>query len=211
MATVSVGAIAGAIAQYRARQVDLRLFRLTMLPYALGALVGPWLSRALPPGILGAYVSVVIFVVALRMLFPRPRPPHPSGGHQSHRWPVRFVLTLISIGSSIAGISSGIFAIPFLSRFTASMRIAIGTSTASAAVYSAFATVGYIAAGWSESDLPVGHLGFVYMPAFVVMATTALIVTPMGVRLASRLNEQMLRRLFAVFLIVASAAIALAK
>lgn len=211
MATVAVGAIAGAIAQYRARQIDMRLFRFTVLPYALGALAGPWFSRELPPGILGAYVSIVLCIVGLSMLFSRSTRSEPARRYWEHRWQVSVVLALTSIGSSIAGISSGIFAIPYLSRFTASVRTAIGTSTASAAVYAAFATVGYVAAGWSESGLPGGHFGFVYMPAFAVMATTALIITPIGVRLASRLNEQVLRRLFAVFLLVAAAAIALAK
>jgi uncharacterized protein len=211
MAVVSVGAIAGAFAQYRARQVDMRLFRLTLLPYAAGALTGPWLSRALPTRILGAYVSVLICIVALRMLFPRRARSDPRIRYDSRRWLVGVVLTLIGIGCSIAGISSGIFAIPYLSRFTASVRTAIGTSTASAAVYSVFATVGYVTAGWTEPDLPEGHFGFVYMPAFIVMGATALIVTPIGVKLAARLNERLLRRLFGVFLLVAAIAIALTK
>jgi uncharacterized membrane protein YfcA len=146
----------------------------------------------------------------LRMLFPRRNKSEIVGDYQSRRLQTSSVLALISLGSSVAGISSGIFAIPYISAFAGSVRKAIGTSTASAAVYSAFATFGYVSAGWSEEGLPAGHFGFVYLPAFLVMATTALIVTPVGVRLASRLNEQLLRRLFAVFLIAAAAAIALA-
>jgi hypothetical protein len=211
MATVAVGAIAGAIAQHRARQVDLRLFRLTILPYALGSLAGPWFSRALPAGILTAYVSGVIGVLGLRMLFSHSPAVAQGRNYRAHRWQISVVLTIISIGCSIAGISSGIFAIPYLSRYTAALRTAIGTSTASAAIYSVFATIGYVTAGWSADELPGGSVGFVFFPAFAVMATTALIVTPIGVTLASRFNEQILRRLFAVFLLAAAATVAIAN
>ena len=211
MATMAVGAIAGAIAQHRAGHFDVQLFRLTVLPYALGALAGPWVSRLLPTTVLGIYVSAVICAVALRMLFSRPEQSESDRTYQAHRLEISLTLVLIGIGSSIAGIASGIFAIPFLTRFSIPMRTVIGTSTASAAVYSAFGAIGYVSAGWSESGLPEGHLGFVYVPAFAVMAVTALIATPIGVSLARSIDERSLKRLFAVFLLIAAGAIALAK
>jgi uncharacterized membrane protein YfcA len=211
MATMAVGAIAGAVAQYRAGHVDLKLLRLTVLPYALGALAGPWISRGLPATILGVYVSAVICVVALRMLFPGPRQAKPEQSYAAHPGQIRATLTLISVGCSIVGIASGLFAIPYLSRFSVPMRTVIGTSTASAAVYSTFGAIGYVSAGWSAPGLPDGHFGFVYLPAFAVMAVTASIATPIGVRLARFVDERSLKRLFAAFLLIAAGVIAFTK
>ena len=56
----------------------------------------------------------------------------------------------------------------------------------------------------SAADLPAGSLGYVYLPAFAILALTAAVFTPLGVRLAHRLNDKMLRRLFAVFLLIAA-------
>lgn len=208
MATMAVGAFAGAIAQYRAGHVDVRLLRLTVLPYAIGALSGPWVSRVLPSRTLGIYVSATLCVVAIRMLFAKRTATAPSRDLLGHRHQVFAVLVLIGVGSSIAGVASGIFAIPYLSRFSLPVRTVIGTSTASAAVYAAFGTIGYVTAGWSEEGLPAGHVGFVYLPAFAIMAITASITTPVGVKLAALVDERMLRRVFGIFLFVAAAAIA---
>src|SRR5690606_16818374 len=125
----------------------------------------------------------------------------------AHRLEVVLVLLGIGFFSSFAGIASGIFAIPYLARFSLPMRTVIGTSTASAAVYATCGAIGYVSAGWSVPGLPDATLGFVYLPAFAVMATTAWIATPLGVRLAGRISERALRRSFALFLIAAAVAI----
>lgn len=206
MATIAVGAIAGAIAQYRRGQVDVRLFRVMALPYVVGGLVGPWLSRLLPTKVLGIYVAGVIACVAVMMLRGGARGAAASRNYDSHRLEVQLVLLAIGAASSVAGVASGIFAIPYLSRFSIPMRNVIGTSTAAAAVYAVSAAGGYVVAGWSVMEQDPGVVGFVYLPAFAVMATTALIVTPQGVRLASKISDRLLKKGFAVFLLAAAAA-----
>lgn len=117
------------------------------------------------------------------------------------------VLLAVGVCSSVAGVASGIFAIPYLARFALPMRTIIGTSTAAAAIYSTFGAIGYIGAGWTSADLPAGSLGYVYLPAFAILAVTAAAFTPLGVRLAHRLNDRILRRSFALFLLIAAVVI----
>jgi uncharacterized membrane protein YfcA len=207
MATIAVGAIAGALAQYRSGRLDLKLFRTMLLPYAIGASAGPWTSRLLPANALAIYVAGIVVVVALLMIMTGGSQRKPARDYRSHRLELSLALLAIAFGSSVAGIASGIFAIPYLSRFSLPMRTVIGTSTASAAVYATVAAIGYVSAGWHVDGLPEPSLGFVYLPAFVVMAVTAAIATPQGVRLAGKISERALRRAFAVFLLAAAAAI----
>ncbi|HUU74245.1 MAG TPA: sulfite exporter TauE/SafE family protein [Burkholderiales bacterium] len=210
MAAMAAGAIAGALAQYRAGHLDFRLFRWMLTPYIAGALVGPWVSRLLPTRFLSIYVAVIIAVVALKMLTANRGAPLTQRNYHAHRSEITVVLAGIALLSSIAGIASGIFAIPYLiARFSLPVRTIIGTSTAAAAVYSTVGAIGYVSAGWSAPNLPDNALGFVYLPAFLIMAVMASLCTPLGVRLASHINERKLRRLFAVFLLVAATAIIL--
>lgn len=207
MATIAVGAIAGAVAQYRHGQVDSRLLLLMLPPYVVGGLAGPWLSRLLPTQALHVYVAGVIALVAVAMLRGDSRSARPTRDLDAHRIELRAVLLAIGLASSAAGIASGIFAIPYLTRFALPIRTAIGTSTAAAAIYAISGAAGYIAAGWSVPGRPQGSVGFVYVPAFAVMATTALVVTPLGVRLARRVSDQWLRKGFALFLLAVSIAL----
>jgi uncharacterized membrane protein YfcA len=197
MATIAVGAIAGAIAQYRHGQVDLKLFRLTLLPYTAGGLAGPWLGRLLPEKALGLYVAGVIACVAVAMLRDGAERARATRRYESHRFEV----------SAVPGVASGIFAIPYLSRFALPLRHVIGTSTAAAAVYAVSGALGYVSAGLDGAVQGPATFGYVYLPAFAAMAVTALVFTPLGVRLASRVSEPLLKKIFAAFLMLAAAAL----
>jgi uncharacterized membrane protein YfcA len=204
MATMAVGALAGALTRYRVGDVDVRLLRLMVLPYIAGSLVGPWISRSLPTEVLGIYIGLILSVVALRMLFASRPTASASRDYRGRELEISFVLLAVGICSSIAGVASGVFAIPYLARFALPMRTIIGTSTAAAAIYSTFGAIGYVTAGWSADSLPSGSFGYVYLPAFAILAVTAAVFTPLGVRLAHRLNDKVLRRLFALFLLTAA-------
>jgi uncharacterized membrane protein YfcA len=207
MATMAVGAFAGALTQYRVGHVNLPLLRLMLLPYVIGSLLGPWISRLLPAQVLGYYLAAIISVIAVRMLFVDRGMLSSARDFRAHRLEISTVLVAVGICSSVAAVASGIFAIPYLTRFSLPMRTIIGTSTAGAAVYATFGSIGYISAGWSATNLPEGAVGYVYLPAFAIMAVTATIFTPLGVRIARYVNERILRRLFAVFLLAVALAI----
>jgi uncharacterized membrane protein YfcA len=207
MATMAVGAVAGAYSQFRAGHLDLKLLRLALLPYICGALIGPWISRYLPTEALRFYLAVIILSIAIKMLLRNTNKPPPVRNYHDHLFELNIVLLLVGIGSSVAGIASGVFTIPYLTRFTLPMRTIIGTSTAGAAVYSAFGAIGYLSAGWSASGLPEQALGYIYLPAFAIMAIVTFVFTPLGVWLARYTNEHLLRRFFAIFLLLAAVAI----
>ena len=71
------------------------------------------------------------------------------------------------------------------------MFIQLGTAVGGA--------LGYIVAGWNEPSLPPWSFGYVLLPAFagIVVASTA--AAPLGARLAHRLSETVLRRIFSLF------------
>lgn len=209
VATMTVGALSAALTHLKQRNVDYNLIRLIWVPYVLGALVGPWLSRELPSAYLKVYLIVVITVLALRMLSKSEHQRSQRRDYRHHRTEVSIVSFLITLASSVAGIASGMFMIPYLQRFSMTMFRVIGTSTTGAAIYSVSAIIGYMSSGWSVTRLPEGAVGFVYVPAFVVMAPAIALAVPLGVHLARRMNDRLLRRFFALFLLAAAGAILL--
>lgn len=205
MATMSVGAIAATYSQLRAGNVDSSLLRQAVIPYLLGALSGPWISRFMPSDWLRVYLSVLLVLVAVRMLGKK-KASAPAKAYRNHLGELRAVLFFVGLGSSVAGVASGIFTIPYLLRFALPVKTVIGTSTAGAALYSLFGTAGYISAGWSAPGLPPDTLGFVYLPAFLIMAVVVSVFAPLGVYLARFIDDEPLRRGFALFLLVAAGA-----
>lgn len=208
MATMAIGAFAAGLARSRGEHVSWPLLRLAILPYAAGALLGPWIAGHLPVDVLRLYVAGMLIVVGLWSFSGKGA----GGGGQrqwrAHKLELRAALFGIGLASSVAGIASGLFAIPYLCRFAVPLRTVIGTSTVGAALYSAFGTLGYVSAGWATADLPPLSLGYVYLPALAVMAVAGAMFAPLGVRLAGHINDRLLKNVLAVVILCAALVIA---
>jgi uncharacterized membrane protein YfcA len=63
-------------------------------------------------------------------------------------------------------------------------------------------TLGYIFNGWSNTGLPAGSLGYVYLPALAILVVATMVTAPFGARKAHRLPVATLKRIFAGLLIV---------
>jgi uncharacterized membrane protein YfcA len=86
---------------------------------------------------------------------------------------------------------------------------AIGTVAAMGFPLAIAGAAGYVAAGWNVPGLPPWSLGFVYLPAFVGISITSILVAPWGARLAHRLTGATLRRIFAIFLVLMGVKVAI--
>ena len=81
------------------------------------------------------------------------------------------------------------------------LRVAIGTSSALGVVIALAGAVGY-ALGGQGAPTPAGSLGFVYLPAVAGVGLASAFTAPLGARLAHALPAALLRRGFALFLLV---------
>ena len=151
MATMAVGAVAAGITRSRDADVAWPLFARAVLPYAAGALAGPWVARYLPVDVLRLYVAGMLFVVGLWTVLRQRAGSTGERDWRDHALELTGVFFGIGVLSSVAGLASGLFAIPYLRRFSIPLRTVIGTSTMGAALYSAFGTLGHMSAGWGLS------------------------------------------------------------
>ena len=112
------------------------------------------------------------------------------------------------LGSALMGIGGGSFVVPILSMLGTPIHRAIGTAAALGIAVSLPATIGFIASGWSvPSRLPFS-LGYVSLPLAVLIALSATPSARLGANLAHRAKPIVLRRIFALFLMVTVAKIA---
>lgn len=113
---------------------------------------------------------------------------------------------LFAAGAAIGGVASLLAAggafmtIPFLAWCRVPLRRAIGTAAANGLPIAIAGSAGYIIQGWHAQGLPAWSLGYVYLPAFALVASTSTLAAPLGARLAHRLPVKRLRTLFAVLL-----------
>lgn len=109
---------------------------------------------------------------------------------------------LIGAVSAIVGIGGGTLTVPFLVWCNTAMHKAVATSAACGFPIALAGAVGFIIVGWNETGLPTWSTGYVYWPAFGVIALASMLFAPLGAKLAHRLPAAKLKRYFALFLMI---------
>ncbi len=108
---------------------------------------------------------------------------------------------VIGMISSWVGIGGGTLSVPFLSWCNVRFQEAIGTSAAIGFPIAVSGFVGYALSGQAATGLPAYSLGFVYLPAFALVALLSMVSAPWGARLTHRLPVDRLKKIFAALLL----------
>jgi len=114
---------------------------------------------------------------------------------------------LVAAGAGIGGLSTllaagGAFlSIPFLAWCNVPLKRAIGTAAANGFPIALAGTVGYVAQGLRVPGLPEGSVGYVYLPALLLIVAASMPMAPLGARLAHRLPVRRLRVVLALMLL----------
>jgi uncharacterized membrane protein YfcA len=196
LATIVVTAISSIYAHHRKGAVIWDLAK-TMSPGVIaGSLSGAWLADKIP-----AYWLTIGFIVFLLMISIQM-----SMGNRSSLRPLpsvyglRFVSFVVGIISAMMGIGGGALHVPYLSLHGVAVKKAIATAATVGFPLALASSVGFVLTGLDETGLPAHSIGYVNLPAFGGVVAASILFAPLGARLAHRLPDIVLKRIFAVFL-----------
>lgn len=108
--------------------------------------------------------------------------------------------TGIGFLSGLVGAGGGFVSVPFMTWCNVPMHQAVATSAALGFPIALANVLGYTAGGWGMAGLPPGAVGYVYLPALVVMASASVLMAPLGAKAAHTLPVRQLKRGFALIL-----------
>ncbi len=201
LATIVPTSLSSLLAHHRRRAVQWPVFRLLAPGIIFGALVGSTVANVLPGRILHAVFGLFALIAAIQLVLNRPPAPH-------CRLPGRLGMvgagSFIGAVSGITGIGGGSLTVPFLLWCNIEVRQAVATSAACGFPIAVSGTLGFMASGWHDSGLPAWSTGQVYWPAVLAIAAASVLFAQFGARLAHLLPVKLLKRFFAVFLVVMS-------
>ena len=201
-ATIVVTAMSAVHSHHRRGNVDWAIVR-TMSPgLVIGVVLGAIVATDLNGAVLEWLVGLFLALIGLQMLFslaPQasgPMPPRPiqlaAGGG-------------IGFASAFFGIAGGSMTVPFLSACSQPMRRAVATSAACGIPIAVFGAASYLLRGQSDPALPALSLGYVYLPAMLGIAIASLPCAQLGARMASHFPERLMKRCFAIMLLIVAA------
>lgn len=196
MGIVTIGSVGSVVAHSRLGNVDWpvvrRMVPFSLLGVALGSVVVVWL-----PGVaLRSIFAAFLVFVGLRMLM---------GKTQAQAAPLsagtlRAAGGAIGFAGALIGAGGGVFMVPFLNGRGWPMVRAVATSATIGLPVTAFGTVFHALRPLDGVTAPM--LGSIHLPALIGIGFGSLIGAPIGARLASRLPGALLKKGFALLLLI---------
>jgi len=113
--------------------------------------------------------------------------------------------SVIGFLSGLVGAGGGFISVPFMTWCNVAIHNAVATSAALGFPIALANAVGYVVGGAGVADLPPYSLGYIWLPALVVIASCSVLTAPLGAAAAHKLPVKKLKRLFASILYLLAA------
>ncbi|MCE0493241.1 sulfite exporter TauE/SafE family protein [Vibrio salinus] len=201
LATIILTSGSSALHHLKFGNVEIFAVKFLLPGIVIGGFCGATVAELIPGQYLPRIFGVIVFLLALQMYrsikivnqYPMPNAMFTT-------------LSGVIIGTiaSLAGIGGGALTVPFLNRYGVEMKKAVGSSSVCGCIIAISGMIGFIWHGAHIDVLPEYSLGYIYLPALLFVSCTSMLTTRIGVRLATKLPTTMLKKVFAVFLMLVS-------
>lgn len=192
--------MSSARAHHKKGSIELDIFKSWAPWMVMGALIGGIGAANANATVLSGLFGIMVFVVVVNMLNPNPitltvAPPRSI--------PLRAAIAApIGALSAMMGIGGGAMSVPAMTLMSVPVHRAVGTAALFGLVIAVPGIVGYALAGQDIDGLLPYSLGFINIPAAVIISVTTVLFAPQGVKIAHLLDARKLRLAFAVFLTI---------
>jgi uncharacterized membrane protein YfcA len=190
-------------AHHKHGSIDWKLVAALSPGMIFGGLIGgSELFEALKTSWLSLFFAVFIVYTSIQMLLNK----KPKAGRD-----LPGALGLFSFGgfagalASLVGAGGAFITVPFMLWCNVKPHTAMATSSGLGLPVAAAATLGYMYGSWGNPNLPLGSMGFVYLPAVACIVVVSIFTAPFGAKLARKLDVAQLKRVFGVMLLLLAA------
>lgn len=201
LATIVVTSISSVKAHHERGAVRWELFKPLAVGIVLGAVLGVFTADQMKGTHLQIAIGIFAFLVAIQMAFglkPDAGVTTPSNKGLAGAGGV------IGYASAIFGIGGGTLTVPYLTWKRVPMQQAVATSAACGLPIAVMGALTNIAVGWGEPELAQWSLGYIYLPAFFGIIVSSSFCAKIGAKWAHNLPADVLKKIFAVFLLIVS-------
>lgn len=203
LATIIPTSISSARAHHKRGAIDFDILRGWVPAIFLGALLGGIASKFIGSDGLALVFGGVAIIVSINLALPKTltlatTPPKGVAAQSAIALPIGFT-------SALMGIGGGTLSVPVMSMLSVPVHRAVATASVFGLAIAVPAVAGFIWAGLGVEGRPPGSLGFVNLPAAIVLFSMSVLTAPYGAKLAHILEPRKLKLAFAVFLAISAA------
>lgn len=200
LATIVPTSLSSIKSHHKKGNVDFNLLKLWGLYILVGVVIGSLLVTQYGGQWLSALFGVIVSLSALNMLF--------NAGKSTvadtlpGKLGQRVIACCIGFFSAMVGIGGGTLSVPTLIACSYPAHKAVGTAAGIGLIISLPAAITMLIFGVTPSDAPSGTYGLVNLLGFVCIVPLTVIFAPMGAKLASIIDANLLKKVFGVVLLI---------
>lgn len=200
LATIVPTSISSIRSHTQKGNVDFDLLKRWAVFILIGVLAGSWLVTRVDGTWLTVLFGVIATLSALNMLFRTGK----SALFQQLPGKTGQIAMGKSIGffSSMVGIGGGTLSVPLLTMYNYPAHKAVGTAAAIGLIISLPGALTMLVLGSTPADAPAGTYGLVNLIGFLCIVPLTVLFAPVGASLAAKLDAVMLKKVFAVVLLI---------
>jgi uncharacterized membrane protein YfcA len=190
--------ISSARAHDKRGAVDREVLKLWAPCIVAATLIGGLMAGLYTGDVLRIVFGVMALFIAANIVLPFQERlmGHLGGSKLTHR----IAATVVGYVSALMGVGGGSLSVPTLHAFGATMHRAVGTGAAIGVFIALSGTLGFIISGWNAEGRPPLSLGYINIPALVLIGVAAALCAPFGAAIAHKLQQRTLKLAFAAFL-----------
>ena len=179
--------------------VNWKLIKVTAPSIIIGSALGGITAGLIESDTLQGLVALFLVVASVQLIFEFPPPPQ-----NPHTNVIGPFIAGGGIGwlSGVFGIGGGIFSVPYFYHRGLKMMNAIGTSAACGIPIAISGSLSYMIVGLNEDSLPNYSIGYVYLPATIIVGIMSSLTAKFGVNIAHRMKQKKLRIAFAFLVMI---------
>lgn len=197
LATILFTSISSVHAHHKRGAVSWRIVKLLAPGILIGSWIGPWLGKQMNSSALGMFFGGFVALSATQMLLNK----KPSASRELPNAPGMLGAgSVIGVLAGLVGAGGGFVSVPFMTWCNVKIHNAVATSAALGFPIALAGTLSNIYYGMNMTNLPPGSLGFIYLPALLVLSLASVTTAPLGARTAHSLPVKPLRKIFAMAL-----------
>lgn len=198
LATMIFTSLIALRAHLKRHPLDMTIYKLLLPGVVFGGALGVFAAGHLPTALLKNIFGCFMMLLSIQILL-NTRIPDLDGEGTLPSSPF-VVATGFAIGfvSGMLGIGGGSLTIPYLIAYRIPMTKTVLLSNAVTFVVSVIGTLMAVAIGMDHIGLPDYSLGYVYLPAVLVVSVFSMISASYAAPFSHRIPDKLLRRIFAV-------------
>lgn len=204
LATIIFTSLRSVQAHAKRGAVDFEILKSWTPWVVIGVVLGLLVAQYLDGHALKLTFGIGVFIMAWHFLFPVLTQRGPVSSEMPKGFMRGGLGSVLGGYCTLLGIGGGTPAVLIMTLSGQPMHRAVATAAGFGTIIAVPGTIGSIIAGFGQSGLPFGSLGYVNLIAALAITSMSMITAPWGVALAHSLNAVHLRRALGLYLLVTS-------